>query len=172
MGELHRRLWTTLYDALWGCLYCLSVLMWYNTDADTRDKSSDMNKNFWETQTIVLWLIFAAFYQTKPGCCRLQFRAGNCSPNLAKTEGTPGFSEAHRTCFRAPCPLLWDSRLSTSTDAPPHPSGSRQSRIRLVIRGFSAWTLASTTSVLHSQPPSSEAPSHPKGGSTAGKGWE
>ena len=51
---------------------------------------------------------------------------GSCSPSLPMIEATPGRSETHQLCFREPCFILWGIRPRTSTDAPPHLSGSRQ----------------------------------------------
>ena len=83
-----------------------------------------------------------SYFHTKPtgaamkrATLRLQQdQAGNHSQNLTRTRATPGSSETYQTCFRTPCPRLWDSQPSTSSDAPPDPRGSCQCKFRLVVR--------------------------------------
>ena len=50
----------------------------------------------------------------------LPSQEGSRSPSLPTLEATPGRSETHQLCFRAPCSILWGIRPSTSIDALPH----------------------------------------------------
>ena len=61
----------------------------------------------------------------------LESKPGQDSPHT-RTSGT------HRMCFRVQCPTVWDSRPKRSSDAPPHPSKSRQPQEQVGGNGFSA----------------------------------
>ena len=96
----------------------------------------------------------------------------SCSQSLARTEATPGFSEAHRTCFRVPCPTVWDSRPSTALTLHRTP---RESPASDQVGGNGSQRL---NPGLHNKCPSLPAfqvlklPSHPRGDFYSRKGWE
>ena len=93
---------------------------------------------------------------SRGGSCKIKPEC--CSPNLTRKRATPGRSKTHQRCFRTPCPRLWDSRPSTSTDTPPHPRRSRRSQFRLVA--LDPWPSEQGASNSFLSP---EAPSHPRG---------